>query len=320
MPSPIRVAQVVEAVEGGCKKHVLDLLCGLDCTRFEQTLIYSPHRDPEFDQTVRAATQNRVETIQCDFRRTALPHSALAVYRFLGKLFTTRRFDVLNFHSAKAGFLGRMAARNLHKGARIYTPHCFPFEMSDRPFRQAPYIWLERWAGKHTDRLVAVAPSEAKLSADWHVLPQDRVVTIENGIDPTPFLAESDTAAKRAELRIEPAQPVVLSVGALRPQKGYEFLVRAAPAVLRHHPDARFLIAGEGPLRGELERLAGRLGAAESVQLLGARDDVPELLKIADCYAMPSRWEGGPYALLEAMAAGAPAVGHDIPGISDWVC
>ena len=317
MPAPIRIAQVVEAVEGGCKKHVLDLVCGLDSERFEQTVVFSPHRDPGFDETIHELTEGRVETVRCDFRRSMRPWSDWAAYRFLKELFRERNFDIIHCHSAKAGFLGRLAARGLGV-AKLYTPHCFAFEMDDSLW-SVPFIWLERYVGPHTDRLIAVSPSEAEIARTFNVAPPESIITIENAIDPARLDIDVDQAEKKAELGIEACKRVVLSVGALRPQKGYEYLLRAVPAVLENRPEAIFLVAGEGQLRGRLERLVRKLGIEEAVRLLGARSDVPELLKIADCFAMPSRWEAGPYALLEAMAAGTPVVGADIAGIRDWI-
>jgi glycosyltransferase involved in cell wall biosynthesis len=229
-----------------------------------------------------------------------------------------RDFDIIHCHSAKAGFLGRLAARGL-RGRVLYTPHCFPFLMRVSAARRQMYRWLERIAGRLTDRLVAVSPSEAAIAARMRLLPEDRIVTIENGIDPQAWEPATDVSHKRAELSLGPGQHVVLSVGALRPQKGHRYSIEAAPQVLKACPDTAFLIAGEGELRPELEALIDRAGVAEHVRLLGARDDVAELLAVADCFVIPSLWEGGPYALLEAMAAGVPVVGVRIPGVVDWV-
>jgi len=318
MLEPIRVAQVVEAVEGGCKRHVLDLVAGLDPARFRQTVIHSSRRDPGFPEAIAAATGGAVETIPWNVLRRFCPVLDLQGYRFLGKLFRERGFDIIHCHSAKAGLLGRLAARHL-PAAKVYTPHCFPFCMETDAFATMLYVWLERLAGASTDRLVAVAPSEADIARAMNVVALERVVLIENGIDPRPFDVAVDVEAKRAELGLAMADEVVLSVGALRPQKGHRYLVLAAPAIVRRRPRVRVLIAGSGPEQTDLAELAGRLGVERQVRLLGARDDVPELLKIADCLVMASLWEAGPYAVFEAMAAGTPVVASRILGLTDWV-
>ena len=314
----IRIAHVVEAVEGGCKRHVLELVAGLDPQRFHQTVIHSSRRDPGFPEVVAEATGGSVETVPWNVLRRFCPILDVRGYFFLRRLFRDGRFDIIHCHSAKAGFLGRLAARSL-PAARVYTPHCFPFSIQSDAFVTSLYVWLERMAGGWTDRLVAVAPSEAELARATKVIRPDRIVVIENGIDPTAFDIEVDTEAKRAELGLEASDAVVLSVGALRPQKGHQYLIEAVPEVARCHPHVQVLIAGQGQSRADLEQLVRAQSVERHVRLLGARGDVPELLKTADCLVLPSLWEGGPYTLLEAMAAGTPVVASRIPGVTDWV-
>jgi len=314
----MRIAQVVEAFEGGCRRHVLDLLSGLDRGRFRQTAIVGVRREPGPEAVIAAATGGGVETILWDVHRAIRPWSDWAAYRFLGRLFRERSFDIIHCHSAKGGFLGRMAARGT-RAAVLYTPHCLPFMMdAPRPIRVG-YLWLERYAGRFTQRLIAVSPSEAEAATAARLMPPDRIVTIENGIGPELVRTEVDPRRKRAELGLPERSQVVLSVGALRRQKGYHTLIGAAAVAANLLPDAVFLIAGEGELRPELESLSRQLGVADRVHLLGRREDVTELFAVADVLAMPSLWEAGPYALLEAMAAGVPVIGSRIPGVADWV-
>lgn len=317
MPS-IRIAQVVEAAEGGCKRHVLGLLAGLDRDRFRQTAVVSPWREEGVGEEMAAAAAGSGEVIVWDVGREARPRADYGAYCFLRELFRRHTFDVIHCHSAKAGFLGRLAARGLPASV-VYTPHCLPFMMHVFALWQVAYLWMERFAGRFTHRLIAVSPSEAEIAVRTHLVPPDRVVTIENGIDPGAFGPPVGIEQKRDELHLSPECRVALGVGALRQQKGWHHLVEAAPEVLKAHPDTVFLIAGEGRLRRVLEARVRELALTEHVRLLGRRTDVPELLAVADCFVIPSLWEGGPYALLEAMAAGVPVVGTSIPGILDWV-
>jgi len=318
MATSIRIAQVVEAVGGGCRKHVLDLATGLDPARFHQTVIFSSNRDPEFGARLVEATGGTVEAIPWDVQRGLRLRSDAAGCRFLRRLFLERDFDLVHCHSSKAGMLGRLAARRL-RAVKVYTPHCFPFQMDTDPRRRAAYLWLERLGGWYTDCLVTVAPYEATLARLMRIVRAERIVTIENGVDPAAYDVAVDVPRKKAELGLAATDRVVLAVGALRPQKGYRHLIEAAPGLIRQEPRARVLIAGEGRLRPALTELIQRLGVGEHVRLLGDRADVPELLKAADCLAMASLWEGGPYTVLEAMAAGTPVVCTRVPGLTDWV-
>jgi glycosyltransferase involved in cell wall biosynthesis len=107
------------------------------------------------------------------------------------------------------------------------------------------------------------------------------------------------------------------NVARLAPQKGHRYLLEAAPAVLERHPDARFVIVGDGELRSELERRAAPLG--DRVVFLGARGDVPDLLASFDVFAFPSLYEGLCLAVIEAQAAGVPVVATPVGGIRETV-
>jgi glycosyltransferase involved in cell wall biosynthesis len=110
---------------------------------------------------------------------------------------------------------------------------------------------------------------------------------------------------------------IVGNVARLAEQKGQRDLIAAAPHVLERNPDVRFIVAGDGELRGELERLAQPLG--DRFTLLGARDDVPDLLASFDVFAFPSRFEGLCLAVIEAQAAGVPVVATPVGGIRENV-
>jgi glycosyltransferase involved in cell wall biosynthesis len=111
----------------------------------------------------------------------------------------------------------------------------------------------------------------------------------------------------------------LLAVGRLVYEKGHEFLVEAMTAVARADGRAVAGICGEGPLREQLTRQIEALGLQEKVKLLGLWNDIPELLAAADVFVLPSRWEGLPMALLEAMMAGLPVVAARVEGVEDVV-
>lgn len=144
-------------------------------------------------------------------------------------------------------------------------------------------------------------------------LPARKVVTIANGVD----LARFGHLAKRGarEMIGLPRDALVVgTVGRLDPVKDQASLVRGFASLLRDHPDAWLVIAGEGPCREELQRLSETLGVAGRVLLLGDRRDVPEVLSAIDLFVLPSLAEGMSNTLLEAMASGLPVVATRVGG------
>jgi glycosyltransferase involved in cell wall biosynthesis len=153
-------------------------------------------------------------------------------------------------------------------------------------------------------------------------LRRSRVEVVPRGRDPQRL--GTRTAERRARARtalgIGPDEAVILATGRQEPQKGFDTLVEAVPGVLDAFPTARFFVAGrEGNHTRRLRELVGRLGVQDVVRFLGVRSDIYELLCAADVFAFPSRWEGMPGVILEAMALQAPIVASDLPPVREAV-
>jgi glycosyltransferase involved in cell wall biosynthesis len=140
-------------------------------------------------------------------------------------------------------------------------------------------------------------------------VPSRKIVVVRNGIDVDAF----PLASRR------PTPRRVVVVANLRPEKGHDVLIRAAPYVLDRFPDASFDIVGGGPLSGELRAMASQAGVARSFTFAGHRDDVAARLAAADLFVLPSRSESSPNGVLEAMASGLPVVASAVGGVGEMI-
>jgi glycosyltransferase involved in cell wall biosynthesis len=192
----------------------------------------------------------------------------------------------------------------------LRTEH-LPF-LSSHPWHSGQYARML----PHLDRLVCVSEGTRATYLAGGV-PRGLVTAIRNGVTPRP--AGRARAEVRAALGLADDEPAILTVARLTPQKDHRALLAAIPAVLAAEPRARFLWVGTGPLERHLRRAVRAAGLGRSVRLLGARDDVPDLLAAADLFVLPSRFEGLPLALLEAMAAGLPVVAPHVCGTEEVV-
>jgi glycosyltransferase involved in cell wall biosynthesis len=171
-------------------------------------------------------------------------------------------------------------------------------------------------------RFHAVSHYVADVMARRLLLRRSRVEVVTRGRDPDLLGIRTPERREwaRAGLGVGPEQAVVLGAARHEWQKGLDVLVESAPRVLAEIPSARFLIAGrDGNQTAQLRALADRLGVAGRVEFLGARSDIPDLLCAADAFAFPTRWEGMPGSILEAMALRAPIVASDIPPVTEAV-
>jgi len=144
--------------------------------------------------------------------------------------------------------------------------------------------------------------------------------TIPNGIPLAECRAAPGARERvRASLALPPSAPVFLAVGRLSPQKDHATLVDAFAAPALRALDARLVVAGEGPLRAALEQRVEAHGLGGRVRFLGLRADVPDLLAAADVFVLPSRWEGNPLVVMEAMAAGRPVIATAVGCVPELV-
>jgi glycosyltransferase involved in cell wall biosynthesis len=179
---------------------------------------------------------------------------------------------------------------------------------------------LNRWTSPLADRVIAVCELARQVEIERANVPPNHVLTIYNGLDAAAFdVSDADGLRIRRSFEIPPPAPLVGSVGRLHVQKDFHTLLTAMTYVRKCLPDVRLLIVGDGDLRDALEDRARAFGLAESVTFAGHRDDIPQILAALDVFTLPSRWEGLPNAVLEAMAAGLPVVATHVGGVPELV-
>lgn len=178
------------------------------------------------------------------------------------------------------------------------------------------HLWGDRLTYRLCRCLVGNSPSVVDHLHARAKVPRERLRLVLGGVDVARY-ASAD-ALPREALGVRANEKVLLWVGRMDPVKGLDTLVAAVDLVRRNWP-VKLLLAGDGPERANVESGIARRGLGDCVRLLGRRDDVPRILKSADVFVLPSRTEGLPNAILEAMAGGVPVIATDVPGSRDLV-
>jgi glycosyltransferase involved in cell wall biosynthesis len=289
---------------------------GLDVTVACPRVRERAQRDIAFVDRLRA---EGVTVVEVPLRYGLHPLADLRDCGRLVRLIQQGRYDLVHAHSSKAGVLARLAAR-LCRVPVVYTPNAFAFLGAQSRFRRWLYRSVEQWLGRTmTDMLVCVSSSEMALADRWAIAPSGRMVTIENAIDPAHYAPITSLAEAKSDLGLDPERLVVGYVGRLEAQKGIEYMLQAAQQVLASKENVQFVLAGEGKLERAARQMVASLGIEGQVLLLGYRTDIPQVLAALDVFVLPSLYEGLPYTLLEAMAAGRAVVATDVVGNRDLV-
>jgi glycosyltransferase involved in cell wall biosynthesis len=310
----LRVMRVIARMNvGGPAVQVLGLLRGLDPDRYDQRL-YAGHVEPhEADHHQRCAPGLPAYHIPALGRRVR-PFDDL---RALAQLVTAMREfrpHIVHTHSAKAGALGRLAARITGVPVRVHTFHGHLLHgYFSRPATRL-LIRAERRLAAHTDRLVAVGTQVRDDLIGAGIGRRDQFVVIPPG---TTLPAAPDRAAARERLGLPRDRPVVVSVGRITQIKRLDRLVAVARQVHEQVPDVVFAVFGEGDRLGELQAAAREL--PDTLRLGGWRTDVETIYAAADLALLTSDNEGMPMSLVEAGLAGVAAVATRVGSVAEVV-
>jgi glycosyltransferase involved in cell wall biosynthesis len=315
------VARVIARLNiGGPAQHVVLLTAGLDRTRFATTLITGRVGETEGDFAETARARGVEPVVISELGRAIRPARDLAALFKLIRMFRHLRPDIVHTHTAKAGTLGRLAARVAGVPLTVHTFHGHVLDGYFSPPVTRFFLMVERRLARTTDRIVAVSPRLRDQLLAMRIGRPDQVEVVPLGLDLGRFRQRPPTApVLRASLCIAPGAPLLGSVGRLVPIKDLPTLFRAMATLEENGQPAHLVIVGDGEDRTALTRLAGELGLSTRVHFLGWRSDLETILNELDVVVCSSRNEGTPVALIEAMAAGVPVLSTEVGGVADLV-
>ncbi len=291
---------------GGAENAMLMLLATLDRARWQPTLLLDAGGDA-------APLEERAAAIEVPTRRVpAMPLGLAGGRRAVGLARWLRRQRPALFHAHLSWPLAAkwgLAAAVLARVPSVATVQLIP-EMELERSSALQLRLLSRGVGRY----IAVSSAIARELDQRFGWPAERIEIVYNAVELDRFDVPAPSGL-REELGGSDDVPLVLTPARLDEQKGHDVLFRAAAEV----PEARFVLAGDGPLRGRLEAEVAQLELSERVLFLGRRDDIPALLAACDVFALPSLYEGSSLAVLEAMAARRAVVSSAIGGTAELI-
>jgi glycosyltransferase involved in cell wall biosynthesis len=320
--SPVKILRVITRLNiGGPAINAILLTTALnDGTVFQSTLVAGMTAAREGDMLDLARAHTVKPVMLPALGREISPLDDLTSLARMVRLIRQLKPDVVHTHMAKAGTVGRLAARICGVPLVVHTYHGHVFHSYFSPAKTRMFLTIERALGLATDRIVVVGDGQRDELASYGVAPLMKLVPIRLGLELSQFLnVEQARGELRHELGIDPDAPVVGIVARLVPIKAHEDFFKAAALIRAALPQAEFLVIGDGERRHELELLVEAMGMSSHVRFLGWRRDVARIYADLDVVALTSHNEGSPVSLIEALASARPVVSTAVGGVPEVV-
>ena len=303
---------------GGPTPYLLFLSRALESRGYRSTVVKGQvaSGEAEMDEVIRRSGIRPLELR--GFSRAIVPIRDFRVLIALYRLLRRVRPEIVHTHKSKAGVVGRIAAWLAGVPVTLHTFHGLVFKGYFSAWKTRLIVLVERLLARRTDVLVAVSALQRdELLADRIAAPS-RIRTVPLGVDLDPFLNQRrGDAGFREELGFGASTRLVGIVARLVPIKGVDVFLSAAEQVAAALPDVRFVVIGDGELRGALESLARERKLGGRVRFTGFRNDMARIYGSLDLSVLSSRHEGLPVALLESVASGCYVVATRVGGVPD---
>lgn len=317
----IRIAQIITRMDWGGSPDIVRLLCdGLDPEVFEVTLLIG--RSAHVSRINREfMEQFRVRTIYIDqLQREINPLKDLVALLKIYAIFSRGKFDLVQTHTAKAGILGRLAARMAGVKKIVHCSHGHNFYGYYGFWGSKLVITVERFFDRFSDKFIALTELEKSDLVNYRVTAAKKVAVVQSGLEIEKYhCPPAEITRLKEEWQLPATAPVVGMVSRLEPVKGPLFLVDAAKIVITACPEVKFLVVGEGSLRKKMEEQCREFKLAGSFIFTGWQEDVEKLLGVLDILVLPSLNEAVGRIILEAATYGVPAIATRVGGVPEIV-
>ena len=303
MPEPKRILHVIDSFDlGGAQEALVNLVACTDRARFEPE-VATMHGRGVYWEKVRALGVP-VHSLS--------PHKFAPLYIWnLLRLLLTGKFDIVHCHLIASNLVAKPLA------ALVGVPVRFNHDQANDEYRHRDRLRLalDKFANRFSTHICAVSASIVEYLVKHEGVARDRISLVHNAIDLRRFTPAPERRAElRREWQLPPDASVIAGIGRLNYQKNFPLFLEVAAEIAHSHPRAIFVIAGTGP---EDRSLRERAGA--NVRFLGYVADTARLYDAVDMLLMPSRFEGLPMAMLEAMAMRVPVVASRLDGIAEVI-
>lgn len=313
-----KIVMIVEAMLGGIRQHVCDIVESLNQQEYEIYVIYSDLRADDAFKKNKEQFMKYAKLIQCDVMQRSIGVKDFIAYKEIVSMLGKIKPDIVHCHSSKAGIVGRLAAKKCKVPLIIYTPNAYAFQNPDISFvKKYIYIYAEKILSRYATSLtINVSKGEMKLAQDYKLDRPEKFKLIYNGI---PQIKLKEKQQIREELGMDENKFLVGITARCAKQKDPFTFLRIAEETVRRNSDIEFIYIGDGELQEEMNQWIIDHGLEHKIHMLGFRKDAAMIVGVFDLYLSTALYEGLPYSMIEAMRAGVPIIATDTVGNNELV-
>lgn len=320
MNRPIRVMRIIARLNvGGPAIHVALLTHRLNPPDYESVLVAGRVGEDEGDMSYYAESLGVTPRIIPELGRSLHPVRDLKVIWQVYRLIREFKPDVVHTHTAKAGFVGRIAAWLAGVPVIVHTYHGHVFRGYFSPTMTRVFLMLERLTARMSNAVITLTEGlKGEIADEFKVTSREKIVVMGLGLDLGKFAMYPRKEGNfRAAHGIPADAPLIGIVGRLVPVKNHGLFLEAAALVRHGVPDARFVIVGDGESRAEIEAKIAEHGLSDAVQITGWTRELAPVYSDLDVMALSSVNEGTPVTIIEALAAGCAVASTAVGGVPD---
>lgn len=286
---------------GGAQKRVLELMREL-----KEKSILITGTGGELYKEVRREFGNKHVVLPCLTREINPVYDIICLFKlrnYLIELHKNYERIIMHTHGSKAGVIGRSVSGTLPFVYSVHTVHGFAISPYINFFKRFLYLNAERISSLFGDVVITQSKVHIDRLREWRIGSKNRLICIPNSVNYSKFSSSSRRSKKKTI--------TIGTVSNFKPQKNPFVWLKVAKEVLSKYPESEFIYVGDGPLKKETEKLAEN---DRRIKFLGWRKDISEIFKNMDIFFLPSKWEGLPRTVLEAMASSLPVVASSVDG------
>lgn len=318
---PIRVLHIItRLIRGGADENTIYTVEGLDPQKFNVDIIVGGQSEQSQIDLLEISTCITYPSLV----REISPIKDARTLIKLCKLIKKEKYHIVHTHTAKAGMLGRFAAKLCGVPVIIHTLHGSTFHPNLHTFINFIYRALERWAAQYTDKIISVGDDLTSRYLNAQVGHKQQYILIRSGFELARFhLSKNEIQARRRlvrdELNISDSDTVIGSIGRLEPRKGHVYLLDAVFDLLQKRNHLKVILAGEGSSSRKLQKLCKKMGIEDHVIFAGYREDVEDVISASDIIALTSLWEGLPRVMVQSASLGKPLISFETEGARELI-